>query len=174
MLIPIPIGAKHVAAVRGAVWKVVDCAGCGERYAYAVDLEATGAEHDLLFLDGKGSAERARARAAENLERKGRDVVVPVPCPQCGLYQEEMARQLREEASINALQIVGAVIAVLSPVPLGVGVSYGWVWSLVLAAAGVAVLAYGYVVALLFDPNAGDAGARKALGGSMRRGGRTW
>src|SRR5262249_42495108 len=68
MLIPIPIGAKHVAAVQGAVWKFVSCSSCQQRYAYLLELESTGEDHDLLFLDGKGSAERALAQAEQNLE----------------------------------------------------------------------------------------------------------
>jgi hypothetical protein len=35
--IPIPIGARRVAAVRG-VWKVVSCTRCQERYAYLLEL----------------------------------------------------------------------------------------------------------------------------------------
>jgi len=58
--IHIPIGARHVAAIRGAVWKLVDCEYCQERYAYLLELEATGQDHDLRFLDGAGSAARAR------------------------------------------------------------------------------------------------------------------
>jgi hypothetical protein len=164
MLIPIPIGTKHIAAVQGAVWKFVSCAHCQQGYAYLLELEATGEDHDLLFLDGEGSAERARAKAEENLLRKSRNVVVPVPCPNCGCYQDDMARKLKDEVSINPLQIAGVVIAVLSLVPLAFSIPYIWVLTLVLAVAGVALLAYGYMVAFRFDPNAGDPEARKAVG----------
>src|SRR3954454_22539883 len=102
--IPIPIGVKRVAAVQGAVWKFVSCACCQQRYAYLLKLEATGEDHDLLFFDGKGSAERARAQAEQNLVQKSRNVVLPVPCPSCGFYQDDMARKLKEGASINPLQ----------------------------------------------------------------------
>src|SRR5262245_42135050 len=108
--IPIPIGAKHVAAVQGAVWKFVSCAHCQQRYAYLLELEATGDDHDPLFLDGEGSAERARAKAEQNLLQKSQNVVLPVPCPNCGCYQDDMARKLKEDVSINSLQIAGAVI----------------------------------------------------------------
>jgi len=162
--IPIPIGVKRVAAAQGAVWKVVSCARCQQRYAYLLELEATGEDHDLLFLDGHGSAERARAQAEQNLLQKGRNVVLPVPCPNCGFYQDDMSRKLKEEVSINRLQIAGLVIAVLSLVPLAFSIPYAWVLTLVLAVAGVALLAYGYVVAFRFDPNAGDPEPRKALG----------
>lgn len=164
MLIPIPIGTKHVAAVQGAVWKFVSCAHCQQRYAYLLELEATGEDHDPLFMDGAGSAERARAKAEQNLVQKSRNVVLPIPCPNCGSYQDDMLRQLKEEVSINSLQITGFVIAALSLVPLAVGIPYIWILTIALAVAGVALLAYGYVVALRFDPKAGDPEPRKALG----------
>jgi hypothetical protein len=165
MLIPIPIPiVKHVAAIQGAVWKFVSCAHCRQRYAYLLQLEATGEDDDLLFLDGAGSAERARAKAEQNLLHKSRNVVLPVPCPNCGSYQDDMSRMLKGKASINSLQIAGAVIAMLSLVPLAFDIPYIWALTIVLAVAGLALLAYGYVVAFRFDPNAGDPEARKALG----------
>jgi hypothetical protein len=112
MLIPIPIppiGAKYVAAVRGAVWKLVSYARCQERYAYLLELEAIGHDHDLLFLDGAGSAQRARAQAEQNLLKKSRNCVLPVPCPSCGFYVDDMSRKLKEAAWINPLQIAAEV-----------------------------------------------------------------
>ena len=166
MAIPIliPIGVARVAAVQGAVWKFVSCAHCQQPYAYLLELEATGEDHDLLFLDGKGSAERARARAEQNLVQKSRNVVRPVPCPACGFYQDDMARKLKEEKSINSPQIVGVVIALLSLIPLALGIPYIWVLTIVLAVTGLSLVAWGYVLAFRFDPNAGDPEPRKALG----------
>jgi hypothetical protein len=77
-------------------------------------LEATGEDHDLLFLDGQGSAERARGNAEQNLLQKSRNVGVPVPCPACGFYQDDMSRKLKEQASINPVQIAGVGIVMLS------------------------------------------------------------
>ena len=162
--IPIPMGVKRIAAVRGAVWKFVSCGQCRERYAYLVELEATGEDHDVLFLDAAASVQRARAQAAQNLLTKGQNCVLPVPCPSCGYYQEDMSRMLKEEVSINALQIAGVVIVALSLVPLAFSFTNGWVLTLALAAAGLGLLGYGYVVAFRFDPNAGDPEARKTLG----------
>jgi hypothetical protein len=162
MHIPIPIGVNRVAAVQGAVWKLVSCAHCQQRYAYLVELEATGEDHDLLFLDAQGSAERAREQAERNLVQQSKNVVLPVPCPGCGFYQDDMARMLKDDASINSLQIAGVVIVLLSLVPLALGIP--WVLTIVLGVMGLAVLAWGYVVAFRFDPNAGDPDPRKALG----------
>jgi hypothetical protein len=162
--IPIPIGAVHRATVQGAVWKRVSCERCQQPYAYLLELEARGEDHDLLFLDSAGSAERARQQAEQNLAEKSRNVVLPVPCPNCGFYQEEMAQRLKEEASINRLQITGLAMALLSLIPLAFGVPYLWVLTVILAVTGVSLLAWGYVVAARFDPNAGDCEARKAIG----------
>jgi hypothetical protein len=164
ILIPIPISTKYVASIKGAVWKFVSCSHCQQGYAYLLELEATAEAEDLLFLDGEGAKERARAAAEENLWHKSRNIVLPVPCPTCGWYQEDMQRNLQDGASINRLQIVGAVILALSLVPLAFSIPYLWVLTFVLAVVGVALLAYGYVVAFCFDPNAGDQEERKALG----------
>jgi hypothetical protein len=162
--IPIPIGVKRVAAVRGAVWKGVVCAHCQQSYAYLLELEGTGEDLDLLFLDEQGSAERAQAQAEQNFAQRSRNVVLPVPCPSCGFYQDDMARQLKDDASINSLQIAGMVIALLSFVPWAFGIPYAWILTMVLAVTGLAVVAWGYVLAFCFDPNAGDPEPRKALG----------
>ena len=161
--IHIPIGVKYVAGVQGAVWKIVCCAHCQQRYAYLLELEATGEHHDLLFVDGEASAQRAQAKAQENLLLKSRNVVLAVPCPGCGFYQDDMSAMLKEQRSINALQIAGVVMAGLALVPLAFDVRYIWVLSIVLGVAGLALLARGYALALGYDPNAGDPEPRKAL-----------
>jgi hypothetical protein len=164
MLIPIPIGVRRVAAVQGAVWKFVSCAHCQERFAYLMELEATGEDLDLLFLDGEGSAERARIHAEQNFLQKSCNVVLPVPCPNCGFYQDDMSQILKDEKSVNSLQIVGCVITVLSLVPLILDIPHIWILTIVLAVAGLALMAYGYVIAFRFDPNAGDPEPRQTLG----------
>ena len=161
MLIPIPIGTTHAAAVRGTVWRFVDCEHCQQPYAYLLQLEATGQDHDLLFLDGKTSAARAQAQAEQNLLQKSRNVVVPMPCPHCGSYQDDMSRQLKDEASINLHQVAGAAIVLLSFIPLAVDVPHIWVATLLIATAGLAVIIHGCRLALAYDANAGDAAPRK-------------
>ena len=164
MLIPIPTGVRHVVAVQGAVWKLVSCAGCRERFAYLLELEATGSDRDMTYLDGEASAQRARAQAEENLLQKSRNVILPVPCPQCGAYQDDMAQQLKDDASINRLQIAGAVIAAIAFIPLAIDAQRTWVFTVFLAVIGIVLLIRGCVVAFRFDPNSGDAEPRKALG----------
>ena len=166
MIVPIhiPIGARHVAAIRGAVWKLVDCEYCEERYAYLLELEATGQDHDLLFLDGAGSAARALVQAEQNLLKKSQNVVLPVPCPNCGSYQNDMAQLLKDNASINSLQIVGGVITLLSFVPLAFDISGIWVLTVVLALVGLTMMVRGVARAIRYDANAGDPEPRKVVG----------
>jgi hypothetical protein len=164
MLLPIPIGVKRVATVQGAVWKFVTCAHCQQGYAYLLKLEGVGEAHDLLFLDREGSAKRAEARAKLNLLKKRRNAVLPVPCPNCGCYQDDMARQLKEEATSSGPLIAGLVVGVLALVPLAFNIPYLWILTVVLGVAGLSLVAYGDVVASRFNPNAGDPEPRKALG----------
>jgi hypothetical protein len=157
-----PPGKKAVASVQGSVWKFVSCEHCPQCYAYLLELEATG--EDLPFLSADGSAERAQAKAQENLSQKKQRCILPVPCPCCGHYQTAMSGLLKEEASINPFQIAGVLIAVLGFIPLAFDIAYNWVITLVIAVAGVCLLAYGYYLSFRFDPNAGDPEPRKALG----------
>jgi hypothetical protein len=149
------------------VWKAVTCAQCQQPYAYLLELQATGADDDVLDLLGlnpPGAAQRAEAKAENNLAQKKQNCLLPVPCPQCGFYQADMARQLKEDAWLNPLQVAGAVVALLSLLPLYLGMPFGWVLAAVGTLAGLGLLAYGYVVAYRFDPNAGDPEVRKAIG----------
>jgi hypothetical protein len=161
--IHIPIGTKRTAHVRGAVWKLVDCSHCGERYACQVQLEASAQTVDLLFLDSKGSTERARQQAMEHLARQSENCVVPVPCPGCGSYQEPMARQMKEAAWVNRQQVVGLVIAMASLIFLALPFAYGWIATVVVAIFGLHVMIRGYIIAYRFDANAGDPEPRKLL-----------
>jgi hypothetical protein len=155
-------GKKAVASVQGSVWKFVSCERCPQRYAYLLELEATG--EDLALLSADGSPERALAKAQENLSQKKQRCILPVPCPCCGHYQAEMSRLLKEEASLNLFQIGGGLMTVLGFIPLAFDIASNWVITLVFGAAGVCLMAYGYYLSFRFDPNAGDPEPRKVLG----------
>ncbi len=154
--IPVPVGTHHVATAEGSVWKVVDCSHCTERFAYLLELQATGEDVGYLFFDGETASASARRQAEQNLAAKGRNTVVPVPCPRCGRYQADMARRLKDDASINRLQIAGLAITLLAFAGLATGVAYAWVFTIFATAVGIAFLICGYVKSFRFDPNAGD------------------
>ena len=168
MFIPIPIsvGATYEAAVEGTIWKLITCESCGERYAYGLNLEATGEEHDLLFLDAAGAMQRAQEQAQQRLAEKCRNVVLAIPCPNCGHYQEKMARRLKDDASVNPLQIIGGIIVALAFVPLLFSIANIWILTAVLATIGLVVLAAGCAASIRFDPNDGNPEERKELGRS--------
>src|SRR5262245_28355080 len=120
MVIPIivPVGRIQSVVLHGRFWKVVICEHCQQPYAYVMELTAKGSSPDLLYMDGKGSVERARSQAEENLARQREKSIPTVPCPCCGSYQKDMAQQMKEQAWINPLQIIGGIIALLSFIAL--------------------------------------------------------
>jgi len=164
MPIPIPIGVKRVVAVQGAAWKFVCCTHCGQDYAYLMELEATGADLDLLFLDAEGSAKRAQAQAEQNLLKQTQNVVLPVPCPYCGFYQADMVRGLKDEATGSGPVIAGLVVMAVSFIPLAFSIPYIWILTVVGLIVGLSLVGYSDMAASLSDPNSGDAKPRKLLG----------
>jgi len=164
MLIPIPIGAKTTAAAEGATLKVVSCEHCHQNYAYRLELRAIGVDHNLLFLDSEGSARRAQAQAEQNLLKMCRNVVRPVPCPNCGFYQDDMVKLIKEQGMSKGPVISGLVVAALSLVPLAFEIPNIWVLTAAGVFAGLSLVAYADVAASRFDPNAGDPDRRKARG----------
>ncbi len=162
--IHIPIGVRYVARVEASSLKVVSCENCKQSYAFLFDVAAQGTDLDLLFLDSVSSKERANAQAREHLAAKIRNAVVAIPCPQCGFYQADMVRQLKENAWSNPMQVVGAIVILLSLLPLAFDIEFAWVMTLIVAAVGIAILVRGYVVSSRYDPNAGDPGPRIAFG----------
>ena len=164
MLIPIPIGEKVVATAQGAVWKFVFCAKCKHEYAYLMELEATGADHNLLFLDAEGCAKRAQAQAEQNLLKKSRNLVLPVPCPYCGFYKQDMVIRLKEDGANDGLLKAGLVVVMLSLIPMAFSIHNIWIVTLAGTFAGLSLIGYGEFVASRFDPNAGDPEARKVRG----------
>lgn len=166
MLIPIPIpySTRWVAKANGTVWKVVTCSHCQQRYGFQLELETTGQVVGApLSMDADG-ARQAQARAQENLAKMGRNVVIPLPCPNCGCYQPDMVEVLRSEGTSNAPVKVGLLVIVVSLIPLAFSVPYNWVATVVGVAVGFGLIGYGDWAAARWDPNAGPPEKRKALG----------
>ena len=164
MLIPIPVIVTRVAEVRGAVWKLVLCASCQKEYAYLVELHATGTDHDVLIVDLEGSAKRAQARAEESLARMARNTVLPVPCPHCGTYQDDMVSLLKEDGTSSVPLIAGLVVGGLSLVPLAFSFPFNWLVTAAGVVVGLGLIAYGDLDMFRVQPNAGDPEPRKARG----------
>jgi hypothetical protein len=162
--IPIPIATRWVATARGTVWKVVTCSHCQQRYAFQLELETTGQQvGPPLSLSDEG-AMLAQARAEENLSKMGRNVVIPLPCPNCGCYQPDMVERLRTEGTSKAPVAVGLTIIVLSLIPLAFGIPYLWIATVAGVSVGFGLIGYADWSAARWDPNAGDPEPRKARG----------
>src|SRR5262249_43252880 len=139
-------------------------------YAYLLELEGIGEDHDLLFLDREGSMARARAEAEQSFMRKSRNVVAPCPLSQLwvlsGRHVPKAKERRVDQLAANRWGCDCGVFARLVGVRHSIhfGIPYIWVLTLVLAVVGLALLAYGYVVSFRFDPNTGDPEPKKALG----------
>jgi hypothetical protein len=114
-------------------------------------------------MDPEG-ARLAQARAEENLSKMGRNVVIPLPCPNCGCYQPDMVELLRTEGTSNAPVIAGSIVIVLSLIPLAFSVPYIWVATAVGVSVGFGLIGYADWASARWDPNAGDPEKRKARG----------
>jgi hypothetical protein len=162
--IPIPYATRWMATAHGTVWKVITCSHCRQRYAFQLELETTGqVVGPPLSLSDEG-AKLAQARAEENLSKMGRNVVIPLPCPNCGCYQPNMVELLRTEGTSNTPVKAGLIIAALSFIPLAFNIPHIWLATAAGVAVGLGLIGYADWAAARWDPNAGDAEPRKARG----------
>lgn len=162
--IPIPVTERLVVAAEGTVWKFVTCSSCQEEFAYLLQLEAIGEVSKVIFMDNEEATQEAYAHAQRNLAKKSENVVLPTPCPCCGMYQEEMAAILKEEAYHDRIFGVGMAVTVLSFIPLALSIPNNWLVTIVGVAIGGAIMGYVELAAALYDPNSGDPEPRKRLG----------
>jgi hypothetical protein len=96
VVIRIPTGIDYTAQVTGSTLKVVQCEKCQANYAYVMTRTSTGHGRSILFLDNAGAQDRARQRAEDNLNYRLENACDPVPCPDCGWFQEEMLPKARK------------------------------------------------------------------------------
>jgi hypothetical protein len=155
---------RWVATAHGTVWKVVTCSHCQQRYAFQLELETTGTVGGARVLMDDEGARVAQAKAEENLAKMARNLVFPLPCPNCGCYQPEMVDRLREEGTSNAPMIAGILVAMLSLIPLAFSVPYIWVATAIGMSVGLGLIGYADWAAARWDPNAGNPEQRKARG----------
>jgi hypothetical protein len=116
-----------------------------------------------LSLSDEG-AKLAQARAEETLSKMGRNVVIPLPCPNCGCYQPDMVERLRTEGTSNAPVAAGLIVIVLSLIPLAFSIPYLWIATVAGISVGFGLIGYADWSAARWDPNAGDPEKRKARG----------
>lgn len=141
------VEAWEHGAIPKSAFKIVACRHCDEQYAYLVRSDATEANSDLLFPDLKDSAELLRSSVEQELLRKIHNRDPSLCCPNCGRSQEVIMPRLL----FNSTTGFGAATVLLSFVPLLFGNSSNWALTILLALTGLAVLTWGYVLAIRSD-----------------------
>src|SRR4051794_26888946 len=86
--------ASYVSRATGTRAVPVECALCGRKFSYLLKRTAFASCSQLVSItdhEKKGTDARAQAWLQQRLARE----FDPVPCPGCGDYQPEMAKQLK-------------------------------------------------------------------------------
>jgi hypothetical protein len=88
-------GRTYTAAISGTAIKEVRCEECSETYFYKMVRRGEGQGTSPYYLNNAGAERRAQKGAQTQLEKLLRKGVDPVPCPDCGWFQENMVREVR-------------------------------------------------------------------------------
>jgi len=133
MAVRIPVGNRYTASVTGSLWKPVVCAHCGCEYVYRMHRQATGQATSVLWLDNRGAAEQARSNAVAELHSQLGTGIDAVPCPDCGMYQDDMIQQLKGAARRSAGRVAWSLGFVAASIGLIASVTMsGWPKTIVL------------------------------------------
>lgn len=107
-------GESITADAQGQAWRGQTCEHCGQQYFYRVGFTATGSAQNPYYLD-PDSQQRAEREAEALLEQALRREVVPVPCPNCTLYQRDMLPAVRS-AHLPQMRLKARILLGLAPV----------------------------------------------------------
>jgi ribosomal protein S27E len=107
MLIPIPTGRKYQATIVGRQFREVTCENCGSQYVYVVKAVGGGSGSSPMFLNNDGARAHAVGAARMQVERRLRELHLPVPCPDCGWYQHMV--QIRRRRRLSRWMVVVAI-----------------------------------------------------------------
>src|SRR5437763_12084439 len=83
------------AVLPGFVWKHNRCERCQSEYFYRLDRVGKG-NHTSYGGDQFAAQQAADWAARANLDRMLQNDADPVPCPDCGWYQQPMVRAMRD------------------------------------------------------------------------------
>jgi hypothetical protein len=89
----------------GSTIKQVTCSYCGCQFVYRMKREANGEATSWLWLDNNGASAKSSEKANENLYSKLQDEIDTISCPDCGKYQDDMAKKLYREAWSKVLRV---------------------------------------------------------------------
>lgn len=176
-MVPIPYARSYTATVRGAILKFVACEQCHAQFIYHMEREASGSGTSLLFLDNEGASRRASVGAESALQTMLQSECDPVPCPDCGWYQEHMHATIRK-AYHRWLFYLGIVLLIAGCTALvGTQIVSGrrppaddstiqlfQIATVLLPALGVGLIVTRWILAKGHDPNSGDVAQRLEIG----------
>jgi hypothetical protein len=114
-------GTDWTVTRSGTVLKFVRCEQCNHDYAYWMHRKIEHSSFSALGLDNRGAVSRAAREANDRLDRALRKSCDPVPCPECGHYQEAMVARARRIRLIGLWNFGIALI----PLSLGAGLLAG-------------------------------------------------
>jgi hypothetical protein len=162
----IPVGTNYHVAVQGVAYKHVQCEDCGTDYYYRMMRDALGGATSWLFLNQQGAQAAALRKAKEKLEKQLSQESDPVPCPQCGRFQQHMIAYARREY-LPWMRGAGRLLALLAcPLLLVSCITtpgnnliftnpFGVAGAVVLG-IGVGLIALRIALSQRFDPNTMD------------------
>jgi hypothetical protein len=102
----------------GSVLKFVRCEQCNHDYAYWMHRKIEHSSFSVLGLDNRGASGRAGNEAATRLRQSLLNSCDPVPCPECGHFQDAMVLRSRRIRLVWLWNIAIALIplSVFAPV----------------------------------------------------------
>ena len=103
------------ADLSAETWKELTCANCGQVFVYHLGRVASARATRLIGTDAEPAMNAAARRAADRAEAILASATDPVPCPQCGMYQDDMVRALRRPKG-RILLILGVFVLLLSAI----------------------------------------------------------
>jgi hypothetical protein len=89
-------GIDYTTTVNGSVIKFVHCEECEHEYVYEMARRISRSAFSVLGVHNQEAADRSHRHAETALEKSLRESCDPVPCPQCGHYQQAMVDRIRK------------------------------------------------------------------------------
>ncbi|MGA8958582.1 MAG: hypothetical protein WB475_00075 [Pseudolabrys sp.] len=89
-------GRSYTATRSGSTTREEKCVGCSRVFEYTITRTVEGASASFYFLNNAKAAASAEREAHFALNRALNEGE-PVHCPDCGIYQPDMVRVLREQ-----------------------------------------------------------------------------
>jgi hypothetical protein len=111
-----------VAAVRyvevtvtGSTGVAVRCEKCEHKFYYKLVCKAFGRANLVPLADKEDARRTALGRAKQKLRELVQTQIAPVPCPECGWYQQNMVPLLRARQSprMNKYGLAGLLVGTL-------------------------------------------------------------